>query len=168
MAAVLSGSACRLGALLAALLSPQVRNRSPCLRPSQKANQVRPEAGDPSQLSWAWLQNSHCIFPCPCLGCADPRAGQLVLCCARSVLGRQEKCCVHSGASCKGLTRASCGNRAPLPGWEQPGFAAMSTGRSSGTCRGSGQLVFVGARGCAPKATHGRGEGSDTELEEGR
>ena len=41
---------------------PQVRNHSPCLRPSQKAKQVRPEGGHPSSLSWAWLQNSPCCF----------------------------------------------------------------------------------------------------------
>ena len=38
--------------------SPQVRNRSPCLRPSQKAEQGRAERGHPSSLSEAWLQTA--------------------------------------------------------------------------------------------------------------
>lgn len=58
-------------AVILALLVPH-KWGSPCLRPCQKLRRRTPEGGDLSYLSWAWLQNSHCIFLRLCSGCPEP------------------------------------------------------------------------------------------------
>ena len=132
----LPGSAVILGAVLEVLvptsLSSQVRNDSLHLRPCHKPKKGRPDRGDPSHLTSAWLQNSHFDFLCLCWESADPRAGQVVFSATKSALAGHEKRCLHNRESWKTLTRASCGSRALLSIWDQPGFAAVNAGRSSG------------------------------------